>query len=105
LIKIKTIFIYLIGRYINNKNIIDLSVFNIPYIKGVNSVYQNPDNIFKILNQIQVDILLMCTLNDQIIDSLLAISKDFDEKFISLLNDLSLGNSYKMTSIIRVPRF
>jgi len=47
----------------------------------------------------------MCTLNDQIIDSLLAISKDFDEKFISLLNDLSLGNSYKMTSIIRVPRF
>lgn len=37
---------YLFNRYINNKNIIDLSVFNIPYIKGVNSVYQNPDNIF-----------------------------------------------------------
>jgi hypothetical protein len=99
-IQIDKNYTYLFNRYINNKNIIDLSVFNIPYIKGVNSVYQNPDNIFKILNQIQVDILSMCTLNDQIIDSLLAISKDFDEKFIPLLNDLSLGNSYKMTSII-----
>lgn len=66
---------YLLNSYIKDKNSMDLSIFNSPYIKGVNSIYQNSDNIFKILNQVQVNILSMTNLHNEIIDSIIIIGK------------------------------
>lgn len=95
----------LLNIYISDKRYADLSIFSIPYVKSVNSVYENKDNVLKILENIQVNILSITKINDKIIKSIMSISSAdkinliINNQLTLMLNDLKLANLQKISSI------
>lgn len=90
--------------YVKSSSYPNLSRFNIDYIRGQNSVYDNYKNVFKVMLETQVDLVRLKDDTHNLLNILL-INDDENVnlirtgKYSKMLYDLKLSNSFKLNSI------